>query len=297
MDRRRFLRLSGEICGSALLSIPGAASATTKSEVELLGVLVDIKRCTGCRKCEEACAEANGLPAPDINDKSVFAAIRPTSPDQFTTVNRYPADNEKGELFVKRQCMHCNQPACASACLVQALEKKETGPVPWDGSRCMGCRYCMVSCPFDIPKFEYDSAVPEIRKCTLCFERLEDGKPPACVEGCPVEALTFGTRRNLLEVARTRIYDHPDDYVHDIYGEHVVGGTSWMYVSPVPFDQLGFRTDLDSRPVPELTQDFLYTVPFVLLVWPALLYGMTRVDRGGSHLALEAPPVNDGGEG
>jgi len=283
MDRRTLLKATCAACGSAFLGCPsrearaaGEAHAAG-ADVELMGVLVDLYRCTGCLKCEEACAESNGLPVPDITDKTVFDQPRTTGESQWTVVNRFETAN--GPVYVKSQCMHCNQPACAAACLVSALHKKDTGPVPWDGSKCMGCRYCMVSCPFEVPKFEYHSAVPKIQKCTFCHERLERGQVPACVEGCPVEALTFGRRRDLIEIARTRIYANPERYERGIYGEHTVGGTSWMYIGPVPFEQLGFRMDLGDSPYPELTQDFLYAVPFVLALWPALLYGMSRVTK------------------
>jgi len=251
-------------------------------------VLVDTVRCNGCRKCEEACAETHALPVPDIKDKSVFAQPRRTSPSQWTVVNRF--ETEKGEFFVKRQCMHCNQPGCASACLVQAMHKTRRGPVIWRGDKCMGCRYCMISCPFDVPKFEYHSANPKIQKCVFCAERLQQGQIPACVEGCPVEALAFGTRRELVEIARSRIYGNPEKYVHDIYGECEVGGTSWLYLSAVPFKQIGFRTDLGTTPIPEHTQDFLYSVPIILLLWPAFLYGASRTRRAEREtLGEEAP--------
>lgn len=292
MERRGFLKTVGAVAGTSLIGRAAMADPRPASETEFVGVLVDISRCTGCRKCEEACAEENGLPIPNIKDKTVLDEYRSTSTEQLTVVNRYRT--EKGEFYVKRQCMHCNQAACASACLVQAMKKTEAGPVTWDGDKCMGCRYCMVSCPFNVPKFEYFSANPEIRKCVLCNDRLKKGQRPACVEGCPVEALSFGTRREMLELARGRIYTNPDHYVHSIYGEHEVGGTGWLYLAPVPFEELGFKTDLGTQPVPELTQDFLYSVPLVLFLWPAFLFGVSRT-RNQGH---ESPPATHetGGE-
>jgi hypothetical protein len=134
----------------------------------------------------------------------------------------------------------------------------------------------MISCPFDVPKFEYHSANPKIQKCTLCPQRRAAGRAPACVEACPVEALRFGRRGELIEIARHRIYNSPDPYVPAIYGEREVGGTAWLYLSPVPFDEVGFRTDLGSGSIPELTKDFLYAVPIVLLLWPTFLFGVSR---------------------
>lgn len=281
MKRRDFLKAAGSVCGACLLPASTSASPAPGSSVEFDAVLVDLSRCNGCRKCEEACAEENGLPVPDIKDKSVFQERRSLSTTSWTVVNRYEAGGR--EVFVKSQCMHCNQPGCAAACLVKAMEKTRNGPVTWNASRCMGCRFCMVSCPFDVPRFEYDSPIPRIQKCIMCTKRLEEGRVPACVEGCPVEALTFGKRRDLVELARMRIYANPERYVHEIYGEREAGGTSWLYISPAPFEELGFRTNVGIQAVPELSQEFLYSVPIVLALWPAFLFAASRATAGRSE--------------
>ena len=281
MDRRNFFKFAGAVgatmaAGRAKAQGHGGDGA---EKPEFVGVLVDTTRCIGCRSCEVACAASHGLPAPDpANDGALDEAPRPTSTTQYTVVNRYETD--AGEVFVKKQCMHCWQPACAAACLTNAMLKTEEGPVVWRDDKCMGCRYCMVSCPFDMPKAEYESANPQIRKCDLCRDRLQAGEKPACVASCPTDALTFGTKRELMEIARVRIYNHPDRYVHEIYGEHVVGGTGWLYLSAAPFEQLGFRTDLGNEPYPEYTRDFLYAVPAVLFGVPTLLYGLTLLSDG-----------------
>jgi len=190
-------------------------------------------------------------------------------------------------VFVKKQCMHCWQPACANACLTKAMLKTKDGPVIWREDKCMGCRFCMLSCPFYIPKFEYDKAVPRIMKCHLCFERLNDGDEPACVEVCPEEAIVFGKRRDLLDEARTRIYTEPDKYVHSIYGEHEAGGTGWIYLAAVPFEQLGFNTNLEMRAYPELARGFLYSVAVVFLLWPPFLLGLSRATGGAEKAERE----------
>jgi hypothetical protein len=143
----------------------------------------------------------------------------------------------------------------------------------------------MVSCAFEIPKYEYDNPNPRVQKCRLCWDGIREGEQPACVENCGGDALTFGKRSELLEIARTRIYTNPGYYVSHIYGEHEVGGTGWLYLSAVPFEQLGFRTDLGTTPLPELTREFLYAVPSVLTLVPALLLGISKITEGRTEMA------------
>jgi formate dehydrogenase iron-sulfur subunit len=278
MNRRDFLKTMGAVGSSALLCDSAAAEAS-RSDTEFVGVLVDTTRCIGCRTCEEVCAETNGLPIPDIDSAesdNVFLERRNPSVTQYSVINMFEGDGD--DVFVKKQCMHCNQPACAAACLTKAMLKTEEGPVIWREDKCMGCRFCMLSCPFNIPKFEYDSPVPRIMKCNLCFARLGKGEEPACVEECPEEAIVFGTRRDLLDEARSRIYAEPDRYVHHIYGEHEAGGTGWLYLAGVPFEQLGFNTNLEMRAYPQLAKGFLYSVAVVFLLWPPFLLGVSRAN-------------------
>jgi formate dehydrogenase iron-sulfur subunit len=274
MNRRDFLKVTG-VASLTLTGTGARGSEGSAPSPEFFGVLVDTTRCIGCRGCEEACAAAHGFPVPDTVNDDALESHRKTSETAWTVVNRF--DTSKGEVFVKTQCMHCWQPACTAACLTKAMYKTEQGPVIWRSPKCMGCRYCMISCPFEIPKFEYDKWNPKIQKCNLCFERLQEGRKPACVEACPTDALMFGMKRELMEIARVRIYNHPERYVHKIYGEHEVGGTGWLYLSAVPFEELGFRTDLGTTPYPEYTRDFLYGVPLVLFGLPALLYGLNQL--------------------
>ena len=271
MDRRQFLATSATL-GTAAIPIRNANAATAMESKEFVGVLVDTTRCIGCRSCEVACSVANDNFVPDIKTDNALAKVRDTSDKQYTVVNRF--NTEKGEVFVKRQCMHCWQAACVAMCLVNAMFKTKEGPVTWDGNKCMGCRFCMVACPFDIPKAEYTSWNPRIMKCTMCYERLQEGKKPACVQACPTDTLMFGPKRQLMEIARYRVYNHPDKYVHQIYGENEAGGTGWLYLSAVPFEQLGFRTDLGTTPYPEYTKNFLVSVPLVLFGVPAFLLGL-----------------------
>ncbi|MEZ5083626.1 MAG: 4Fe-4S dicluster domain-containing protein [Bacteroidales bacterium] len=283
IDRRNFFRVLGVTGATLALGKKSGAKPTTKSEIEFYGILYDSTRCVGCQSCEYACAESNELPepvgAPEIG------VIRKTDETRRTVVNAY--DTSKGEVYIKRQCMHCNQPACDAACLTQAMHKTEEGPVIWRGEKCMGCRYCMVSCPFDAPKFEYHSANPKITKCDMCFDRLQEGKMPACVENCPAEAIVFGTRRELIKEARQRIHDNPDVYVDHIYGEHEAGGTGFLYLSPVPFNELGLNTKIQTTSYPELSKGFLYSVPTVFVLWPALLLGIREATKNNQSKELE----------
>ena len=274
MDRRQFLTTSASV-GAAVLSLKKANAANAKETKEFVGVLVDTTRCIGCRSCEVACSETWGNFVPDTKNDNAFDQRRDTSEKQFTVVNRF--STEKGEVFVKRQCMHCWQAACVAMCLVNAMYKTKEGPVTWNGDKCMGCSFCMVACPFDIPKAEYLSWNPRIMKCHMCYERLQEGKKPACVEACPTDTLMFGQKRDLMEIARHRVYSHPDKYVHHIYGENEAGGTGWLYLSAVPFEQIGFRVDLGTTPYPEYTKNFLISVPLVLFGVPALLGGLSEL--------------------
>lgn len=269
ISRRGFLEVVAVGAGAAAAGTARAAPAAQPGKDESPGVLVDTTLCVGCRACEAACAEANGNPAPPEGD-DVFAARRETSQTAFTVVNRAEGTNR----YAKRQCMHCLSPACASACPVRAMDKKPEGPVTYDADKCMGCRYCMLACPFEIPKYEYESNTPRVRKCTFCAERQAAGLKPACAEVCPSGALTFGRRGELLELAKTRIYTNPDRYVHHVYGEHEAGGTSWLYISDVPFEKLALRTGMPEDSYPELVAGALGAPPFVMTLWPPLLMGL-----------------------
>jgi len=255
------------------------------------GVLHDITRCVGCRACEAACNSVNELPAPQkpFKDETVLDSKRRTTPGAYTVVNRYaPASAPGMPVFRKIQCNHCLEPACASACFVKAFEKKPTGAVVYNAAVCVGCRYCMIACPFEIPAYEYDDPyTPEVVKCTMCAPRLEKGQLPGCTEACPVEALTFGKRDDLLQAARERIRKYPGRYVDHIYGEHEMGGTSWLYMSGVPFHEIEMREDLGTTPAPSLTSGALSAVPIIVGIWPAFLIGMVAMTRRREKISAE----------
>jgi formate dehydrogenase beta subunit len=280
LTRRGFFKITGAAGAAAAVGRAGAAKAAPAPE-DPFGCLVDLTRCIGCRKCEEACNRVNALPPPARSFEDPTVLNRPRRPDEkaFTVVNRYfpgqrDASNQLVPTFVKIQCMHCQEPACASACIVGALTKKENGAVHYDVTRCIGCRYCMVACPFEIPAYEYhDPITPRVMKCTFCFERIsEAGGLPGCAEICPTEAITFGRRKTLLAVAKKRIQDNPARYLQEIYGEKEVGGTSWMYITAVPFEKLGF-IDVPDKPTPRLAETIQHSL-FAYLWSPIVLYGL-----------------------
>ncbi|HSG67588.1 MAG TPA: 4Fe-4S dicluster domain-containing protein [Bacteroidales bacterium] len=279
INRRTFLQAMGLTGLTLAVGNESRAAQFADNEIEFNAILCDSTLCEGCQSCEFACAEANNLPEPaDYPEPGV---VRNIDENRRSVINCY--ETSKGQVYVKKQCMHCNEPACASACLTNAMEKTLEGPVIWRGDKCMGCRYCMISCPFDIPKFEFDSPNPRIQKCDMCFGRLADCKMPACVENCPAGALTYGKRRDLIREARRRIHDDPGRYVDYIYGEHEAGGTSFLYLSGVPFEELGFNTSIQKSSYPELTRGFLYSVPTIFVLWPTILLGIHHATRD-NHL-------------
>jgi Fe-S-cluster-containing dehydrogenase component len=279
ITRRCFLGTVGALSTTALIGTGSKASAAGNFEgwPNRFGVLTDLTACVGCRSCEKACNEVNNLPSPKVpfDDKSVFNEARRPNEKAYTVVNQYanPKDKDK-PIYRKMQCNHCEEPACANSCPIHAYNKTPEGAVLYREDFCFGCRYCMAACPFNVPAFDYWSALePKIIKCTMCYPRIKKGGMPGCVEACPAGALTFGKRDLLLKLATEKIAKNPDKYVDHIYGQREAGGTSWLYISGVPFGELGFPTNLPNKPLAEETKGFLGAVPVVLTVWPAL-FGM-----------------------
>ncbi len=293
ISRRKFLGWMGAAgVGSTIGSSANAASNQHfKGYPDSMGVLHDTVRCVGCRSCEESCNKVNELPAPEkpFNDLKVLNEKRRTTEIAYTIVNK--VDNPstgKGPVTIKTQCNHCLEPACASVCFVNAFKKTPEGPVVYDASLCVGCRYCMIACPFDVPAYEYDEPLtPRVMKCTMCAPRVKEGKLPGCVEVCPTEALTFGKREDLIKIARDRIEKHPDKYIDHIYGEDEMGGTSWLYISGTPFNEIGLREDLGVTPAPALTSGALAVVPMVVGLWPVFLTGMYAMTKRKEKIAAD----------
>ena len=282
-----------------------SVSHQIKEYPDSLGVLVDLTRCIGCRSCEAACNAEQKLAAPDkpFTDAGVLDELhhgqpRRTDEDHYTVVRKYDIPGRDHPLFRKVQCNHCQEPACVSSCFVNAYTKTPEGAVIYDPSVCVGCRTCMIACPFYIPTFRYSSAFsPRVEKCIFCYDtRLQHDRPPACVEACPQDALVFGKRKDLIKIARNRIERGRGSYVDHIYGEYEAGGTSWLYLSDVEFDKVGFDMTLPHQPILDSVKNFLGFVPMVLTIWPALFAGFhllaTRKDRQ-SQKRLEATEVDE----
>jgi formate dehydrogenase iron-sulfur subunit len=226
-------------------------------------LLYDATLCIGCKQCEQACAGENHLPYDDAT------AAEPVQSDhKFTVVL---ARNDK---FMRRLCMNCNEPACASVCPVAALRKTEAGPVIYDADRCMGCRYCMAACPFGVPKYEWSKPAPRVRKCIMCSPRVEQGKQTACAEICPTGATKFGNRDELIAEAQKRLRENPGNYVNPIYGIDEVGGTSVLLLSSVPFSDFGYPAEVPGDPLPLLTFRVLSRIPDFVPLGGMLLGGV-----------------------
>lgn len=266
ISRRDFLRKLG--IGSAAATAcwcfygkEAIVYASAAAPERTVGVLIDLTRCTGCNTCALACRESNGLPNASVVPDSLAS-------DAFTFVEERwltTADGTIRRRFVKRQCMHCLNAACVAACPAAAMYKGSDGQVIYRAYRCLGCRYCQAACPFGVPRFDWDDGTaPEIHKCWLCGERLQNGQDPVCVEACPSGALRFGTRERLLVQAHAKIASDPERYLDHVFGEFEVGGTAMLYLSDVPFDQLGFPTDLSLTAPPEQTHKIISKLPFVL---------------------------------
>lgn len=221
--------------------------------------LIDINLCIGCEACVDACKAENS---------QLLGESEGVSASSYTTLH------EEGDLYVRRMCMHCEYPTCVSVCPVGAFEKTDLGPVVYHYEKCMGCRYCMQACPFNVPTYEWHKMQPRVQKCHMCISRQRVGQIPACAEACPTGATLFGPREEMLKIARQRIADDPDMYYDHIYGEKEAGGTSVLFLSPVPFEQLGFPVNIPNAPLPNLTWEVLSKIPNFSIAAAVLFYGV-----------------------
>lgn len=239
-------------------------------------MLIDVSKCMACRGCQVACKQWNDLPAEKTHNWGSYQNPPHLSAKTWTLIQF--SEVEEGDklywAFLKQQCMHCLHPACVSACPVSALQKTEEGPVVYHANRCIGCRYCMLACPFGVPRFEWEKPLPLIRKCTFCADRLAEGLQPACAKTCPAGAITFGERDTLIAEAESRIQNNPGKYVNHVYGKEEVGGTSVLYISHIPFEKVGLPT-LGTQPVTAWSEKAaIYGTSSALVGVAALLGGI-----------------------
>lgn len=240
------------------------------------GILFDATECVGCGECYNACKIQNELGEP----KEDFLQDRLCN-KTYTVLEEYDG------TYIRKMCMHCTDPACVSVCPIAALEKTELGPVVYDGDKCMGCRYCMQACPHHIPRYEWSSNTPLIKKCSMCYERQKDGRDTACAEACPTGATLYGKLEDLKKEAQQRLTDNPDKYYQHIYGLTEAGGSNVLMLSPVSFDRLGMATNLIASPLPILTQNALEKIPGVIGAGSIFLTGMYWLTKRKNDLAKE----------
>lgn len=265
LSRRTLLKWTGLsatalVLATALTNQAQAITAEPEEEDPTVGILIDLTRCTGCQSCALACQVANERP-------ETVAPPSKLSSDAYSYVSTtLPAgsDDQSAPIYVKHQCMHCAHPACVSACTVGALQKTAAGPVVYDDSKCIGCRYCQYACPFGVPTYDWNNALGLIHKCQMCAVRQQSGKVPACIAACPNGALRFGKRHELLAQAHAQIDTNPDRYIDHVYGESEAGGTSVLYLSAAPFESLGFP-QLGPEPIPHYAEMVMERTPLIAL--------------------------------
>jgi len=251
-NRRTLFKMIGA-AGAAVAARSASAHETPAPPPDAAGLLYDATRCIGCKACMVACKEVNNLASDPVSRGGLYDDPVTLSAYAKTVVKAYW--KEGANAYVKSQCMHCIDPACVNACMMGALQKRAHGAVTWDGSRCIGCRYCAVVCPFDVPKFEWASAFPKVVKCEMCAPLVAKGELPACARVCPRQATVYGKYTDLLKDAHNRLKTEPDRYFPKVYGEHDGGGTQVLYLSKadVSFQDLGLPA-LGDDPVPQTQQ-------------------------------------------
>jgi Fe-S-cluster-containing dehydrogenase component len=277
-SRRSFLKTLG-LGGAALAGLRTNALASEQAvNNDALGMLYDATICVGCKACMAACKRVNGdygslaYERASFDPDGLWDAPQDLSGSTRTLIKLYK-QSDKEWSYVKYSCMHCQKPSCVSVCPVSAMTRdKVTGVVDYNKDTCIGCRYCQVGCSFNIPRFQWEKTLPQIVKCDLCVNtNLREKGVTGCAEVCPVGAISFGKRKELLDIAHRRLQDNPGRYIHHVYGEHEIGGTNHLYLSAVPFHKLGLPIVPEKAPA-EFSEKIQHTI-YKGFVAPVALYG------------------------
>jgi len=244
-------------------------------------ILTDVTKCIGCRKCVAACKTVNEK---TIDQPRSWHGDDGLSARNWTSVLHLPEQH-----YVRKQCRHCLEPACASACPVGALHQTDKGIVVYDGNKCLGCRYCMMACPYGIPRYDWDEPVPYVQKCIMCYDKVCEGQQPGCTEICPTGATIFGDRDKLIKEAHQRISESPGKYIDRVWGEHEFGGTSVLYLSDIDLSFLTYSGRTDITPIPKTTELAMKSVPYAFAGMGGVMYGVNWIIKRRMQL-------NGGGE-
>ena len=240
-------------------------------------ILTDVTKCIGCLECVAACKTINSL---KLETPQVWHKNDGLSARNWTSILR----KDNGH-YIRKQCRHCLDPACATACPVGALRRSPEGAVVYDSGKCLGCRYCMMACPYGIPRYDWDEPVPYVRKCILCYDQIKQGRQPGCTAACPTEATVFGDRDDLISEGHRRILAEPHKYIDRVWGEHEFGGTSVLYVSDIDLSFLSYGGRSDPTPLSKTTLLAMKSVPFAFVGMGGVMYGINWIIKRRMELA------------
>jgi formate dehydrogenase beta subunit len=218
----------------AISAHPGPVPGRGTQRMEKVAKYIDVTTCIGCKACEVACVEWNDHPFRETTFDNTYQTMPATDWNYWNLIKFAEQERDGGFMWMMRkdQCMHCADPGCLSACPADgAIVQYQNGIVDFQQENCIGCGYCISGCPFDIPKFNYQTK--KVYKCTLCSDRVGQGLEPACIKACPTGCLHFGTKDDMLSLANARaeqLREHTDFKDAGVYDPQSIGGTHVIYV-------------------------------------------------------------------